>query len=325
MNDEKYLEIISEILQEVSLAETSFGVVYFKHLLQSEQRKLLSQKNIIRSEAKKMGLVTEDQALLDAIKIEMWSEEEESKIKELNEKIESLTNILGQLKLPSKRKLAQREFDKCKKELNLINHEKNKILGLTLEKYVENKLQRMIIEKILFSDKELKESVFKDLYVGENLKEAEAYKIQRDFFKKFSDENISKAVLSNHFSMYLPFAEDVIGIFGKPLKDLTIYQVKLLSFARYFLNIFKNCSKKIPENIAKDPELLISFYESSREDGKNSGQSRTGSGGSTHVGATKSDMQAIKRDNEDVVYLAEEMEKRGGSLNMKQMMELHGV
>ena len=36
-------------------------------------------------------------------------------------------------------------------------------------------------------------------------------------------------------------------------------------------------------------------------------------------------MAAIKKDNEDVVDLAEEMEKRGGSLNMKQMMELHGV
>ena len=70
--------------------------------------------------------------------------------------------------------------------------------------------------------------------------------------------------------------------------------------------------------------MLVSFYESSKKDNGNAGAG-SGRGGSTHFGATQEDMQAIKRDNEDIVDLSEEMEKRGGSLNMKQMMELHGV
>ena len=71
----------------------------------------------------------------------------------------------------------------------------------------------------------------------------------------------------------MPYCEDPFGVFGKPLKDLTSYQLKLISMGRYYLSIFKNCSKKIPENIAKDPDLLISFYESSREDKKSTNAS----------------------------------------------------
>ena len=93
---------------------------------------------------------------------------------------------------------------------------------------------------------------------------------------------------------------------------------------RYYLSIFKNCSKKIPENIAKDPDLLISFYESSREDKKSTNAS-SGSGGSTHFGATKSDIETIKKEDESVVDLSDEIKKEGGHLNMEQLMKLHGV
>ena len=69
---------------------------------------------------------------------------------------------------------------------------------------------------------------------------------------------------------------------------------------------------------------MVSFYESQREDSKGN-SAKSGVGGSTHFGATKEDIDAIKADDEDAVDLSEEIKKRGGSLNMKQMMELHGV
>jgi hypothetical protein len=124
--------------------------------------------------------------------------------------------------------------------------------------------------------------------------------------------------------MYLPFCEDVIAVFGKPLVKLTNYQLKLISYGRYFLNIFKNTSKEIPENIAKDPELLISFQQSQRSD-NNKSKSREGTGGSTYFGADKNDIQSIKKENETAVNLSEEVKKRGGSMNMEEMMKLHGL
>ena len=68
MENEEHLEIISEILEGTSLKETSFGIVYFKHLLQKDQRQILSQKQILKNEAKKKGLLSEEEALEESIK-----------------------------------------------------------------------------------------------------------------------------------------------------------------------------------------------------------------------------------------------------------------
>jgi hypothetical protein len=325
MKQDENLQIISETLQGISVKKTPFGIIYFKHLSQNEQRDILSQSGLIEAEAIEKGLQHEEDAIKEAVFQEMWSTEKENEIENLQNKINSINSVIGQLKLPSKVKSSEKKVTELQKQLNNILLERAKILGLTCEKYVSNKIQRLTIEKVLFYDKNFKNSVYEDLYINDFDKELEIYKLQKQFFERFSDEKISMAVLSDYFSIYLPFCEDALGVFGQPLKDLTTYQLKLISFGRHFLNIFKNCNKKIPENVAKDPKLLISFYESSREDGKNSGQARSGSGGSTHFGATKEDIDALKAENEDVVDLSKEIKKSGGHLNMQEMMKLHGV
>jgi len=325
MQTDENLQVISEILQGFSVKKTSFGLVYFKHISQNVQREILSQAGIIESDAKEKGLPFEKEAIEDLIDQEMWTLDQEKSISDLGTQIESIKKVMVQLNLPSKRKKAEKKLIELQNNLKKLESEKQQLMGLTIEKFVSNKLQRLTIEKVLFYDKNFKKSVYDNIYANDRKKEIVVMQTQGEFLSEFSDKNISKAVLSEHFSAYLPYCEDPYGIFGKPLKDLTSYQLRLISYGRYYLSIFKNCTKKIPENIAKDPELLVNFYESSREDGKNSGQAKSGSGGSTHFGATKSDIEAIKGDNEDVVDLAKEMEKRGGSLNMKQMMELHGV
>ena len=40
MNNDINLEIVSEILEGVSIVESSFGILYFKHLSQQEQRQM---------------------------------------------------------------------------------------------------------------------------------------------------------------------------------------------------------------------------------------------------------------------------------------------
>ena len=130
-------------------------------------------------------------------------------------------------------------------------------------------------------------------------------------------------VLSNAYSPYLPFSESVIDIYGKPLRDLTAFQVKTVSYARSFLNIFKNAQEEIPEHVAKDPELLMDFSQSKKTSVKNKGSENEG--GTTYLGATQEDIEKIKAEDENAVVLSEEIEKQGGALNMKQMMKLHGV
>lgn len=324
MNNDRDLEIVSEILQGLTVVRGTFGSLYLKHLSQFEQREVLSQSKIFEKEALSKGLPTEEQGLREILDQDMWSLENENLIKTLKGEVDSLKQTSTQTILPSQQKKFLSQAQEKEKELLSLEGEKSQLIGLTSEKYARNKVQKTIVNKILFYDREFKKGVYEDLYLNENMKEVELFKLQRDFFEKFEDRNISKAVLSDYFSMYLPFCEDVMGVFGRPLADLTSYQLKLISFGRYFLNIFKNSQKDIPDNVAKDPELLISFYQNQRND-KSKTRAQSSEGGSAYFGASKEDLEDIKSNDERAVDLNEEVKKQGGSLNMEQMMKLHGV
>ena len=77
--------------------------------------------------------------------------------------------------------------------------------------------------------------------------------------------------------------------------------------------------------MAKDPELLLDFHESQKNNDNNKKRATDGDGGTTYFGANEKDIVQMKGEDEDAVDLANEMKKRGGSLNMKEFMDLHGV
>ena len=208
-------------------------------------------------------------------------------------------------------------------KLNALSLEREKLIGLTAEKYAEKKVNKEFFESLLFLDDAFKTSPFEDLDYQDIETAKELTDLEGKFFNRMSDENISKAVLSPFFSPYMPYSEDVLNMFGEPLKNLTAFQLKMISYARSFLNIFKNSQKEIPDHIAKDPDLLIDFYNSQKTENntKNQGQSDA----TTYFGANKSDIEQLKNDDQEAIILTDEIKKKGGSLNMKDMMDLHGL
>jgi hypothetical protein len=326
VNDDKLADIIVEVFDGVTVLDSSFGPIYVKHFHQLDTRKIFSKKRAYIKEAEGRGLMTEKESLDLLIKDKMWDMDSESEIQEKKKFIDNMKKSLTKIKLPSQReghkKLIELEQDK----LNKLSFEREKLVGLTAEKYVEKKVNQEFFESLLFSDKDLKFKIYDDISYDEMNKIREISQLEDVFFKKFSDDNISRSVLSPFFGPYLAYAEDVLGMFGTPLKSLTAFQLKILSYARSFLNIFKNTQKDIPEHVAKDPGLLLEFYESQKN---NNNQRKTkaseGSGGTTYFGANKQDIESVKNSDEKVITLSDEIKKKGGKLDMKQMMELHGV
>mgnify|MGYP005994240313 CR=1 FL=1 len=326
MNNDELADIIVEVFDGVTVLDSSFGPIYIKHFHQLDTRKILAKKKVYLFEAKKRGLMTEKEALDSLIADEMWDMDSESKIQEKKKFIENLRASLVKIQLPSQRENHKKLINLEEEKLNSLSFEREKLIGLTAEKYVEKKVNKEFFEALLFADKDCETSALSDVDYNEFDKIKEIANLEGAFFKRMSDANISTAVLSPFFSPYLAYAEDVLGMFGTPLKNLTAFQLKMLTYARSFLNIFKNSQKTIPDYIAKDPELLIEFYEAQKNEGT---QRRTkaseGSGGSTYFGANKEDLEAMKKSDETTVSLSDEIKKKGGKLDMKQMMELHGL
>jgi len=325
MGSETLADIIVEIFDGVTVLDSSFGLIHVKHFHQLETRKTLAKRKRYISEAKKRGLMSEEESLNILIESKMWDPEDETRIQEKRDLIKRLGGSLVNIKIPSHKEQHKKYIKEQEDSLAQTCFERDNLIGLTAEKYVDKKLNQEFFENLLYSDENFKHSVFDGVDFNERDKFLEISNLQSKFFERMSDKNISTAVLSSFFSPYLPFAEDVLGVFGSPLKDLTSFQLKMITYARSFLNVFKNCRKEIPENVAKDPELLVDFFESQKDQSGTTKKASDGSGGSTYFGASKEDIEVMKKDNENTVQLSEEIKKEGGSLNMEEMMKLHGL
>ena len=326
MNDEDLADIIAEIFDGVTVLNSSFGPIYVRHFGQLELRRTFSKKQEYLEQAKKRGLMTHEETLNMLYEDEMWSKESEKIIEEKNSLIENLKKGLNKIPIPSKReqhkKLIKKEID----NLNKLENERTSLLGLTAEKYAQKKVNQEFFEYLLYEDRDFKRSVFSKLEYSDISKEKELNELQEKFFLRMSDDNISRAALCPFFSPYLSYCENVHDMYGKAIKNLSAFELKLLTYAKTFLNIFKNTQKEIPSHVAKDPEALLDFYEMQKDDSKrNRGKATQGDGGTTYFGANKQDIQQMKSDNENAVDLAQEIKKRGGTMNMKDFMDIHGV
>ena len=323
MDNDDLADIIVEIFDGFSVLDSSLGPIYIKHFHQLDTRKILGKRKLYIAQAEERGLLTENSILKMLFQDGMWDDKSEKEIQEKKKFIENLKTSISKIVLPSKRKEHKKLIDLEISKLNALSLEREKLIGLTAEKYAERKVNKEFFESLLFLDEAFKTSPFEDLDYQDIETAKELTDLEGKFFNRMNDENISKAVLSPFFSPYMPYSEDVLNMFGEPLKNLTAFQLKMISYARSFLNIFKNSQNEIPDHIAKDPDLLIDFYNSQKTENntKNQGQSDA----TTYFGANKSDIEQLKNDDQEAIILTDEIKKKGGSLNMKDMMDLHGL
>lgn len=325
MNDDKLSEIICEIFEEKTVVTSTFGKIYFRHFKPIETISLFSKKKFYLDEAIKKGIPQEEEAIKRLYEDGSWTPEEEKLVQEKGQLIQRLKDGFKSIKIPSKRDEHKELLDFEVEKLRKLEETKKSLIGLTAEDLASKKVNREFFNTITFLDPDFKFNVIDNIEYDEVMKEAELNKLQSEFVEKFNDTNVSRASLCPFFSPYMGYCESVLDVYGKPLKDLTTFQVRLLSYGKSFLQIFKNCPKEIPDNVSRDPEMLMQFFEAAKQQKNNQGKATEGAGGTTYFGATKEDMIQMAGDNETVIDLAEETRKKGGRLNMEEMMKLHGV
>jgi len=324
--DENFLaEIITEIFEERTTIHCSFGNLHFKHFGQIESRKIFLKRDSFEREAVSKGIEAEAEALKRIMGDNLWSEEDEKLIQEREKFIEKLREGLSKIKLPSKKEEHKKLIDFEEEKIKEKKKERIELLGLTAERFAEKKINNLFYDSITFLDSRLTKPAIEAFGYNEVEKELEMRSAQTKFFEKFNDTNISHAVLGNFYSPYFPFSEDIMAIFGRPLKDLTTFQLRMASYGKTFLNIFKNSQKKIPDYVAKDPELLLDWADSANNSDKTGPKHQNEDNSQALFGATKEDIEKIKKEDENAITLNEALKEKGGSLNMQQLMEMHGV
>lgn len=331
-DDNFYISLYSDIINGFSKIKWKSHFIYIKHHSLNEMNLLNQYLKEYKEMYKKRGFQTEEELIEDAIKRKDWKREDEEFIKSQEQRIDSLTKAANKISVPSHRERQFAFIKKIKDEIKDKKEQRSIFTKNSLDNIAYAVANNKFMEEIIFLDEDFKIKAID----SEDIEDDEydyMQKQQLEYYGKFSDDNISKLVLRDFFLPYMDFTKSCQDFFGKPACQMTFFQSKLLSYSNMFTRIFENTSD-IPDFIRKDPEAIIQFVKNKREQEANpKSNSRptrhnhktADASARTVFGASNDDIDKMASRDEKKVNLHEEIKKKGGKLNMQQMMELMGV
>jgi len=336
MTDPNLKIIFSEIIKGYSKKNIEgIGTLFFKHINNHDSADIDIYNQQFSDKAKAMGLPTSKEQEDYLIKEGLWSEDKNKRIIELQKFISNLKTTKSKLFLKAQIDQINNEIDKNDAELKALKYEKKDLIGYTVEEYTFKKINEYYMYVSLFKDEKLNQRFFKeeDYEELDNKDIALLIKGYNEVNDKFNDRNLKKISLAGYFSNVFYLSNDDPYVFyGRPLVELSFYQIELFSYGKYFKAIISNAKTKPPQYLMTDPDGLIEWFEGSKnvEDvlNKNSKLTQKDNVASSIVGATEEDLKRLGIKNDDKstdIDLAKEAAKKGGKLDMQDLIKLHGL
>lgn len=327
METVKRRKIFRDVVRGFSTTTLEEDFVYIKHLTPHDQVELEEIEEKYFNIALRKGVPTEEDMLAYLKDEGQWTDKDEKFIQDKELFLENLRKAKTKLVLKSEIDKQAQLIDKEQKLLDDKQIQKIGLIGNTCEKYAKDRLNDFYMIKSFFADDKLQEPLFNqdkfDELDNHDIKKV-VYKYN-EIFEGFSEESIQYTILEDFYNPYLSFAEDSMQFYGKAFCELTYNQIRLIVYTRVFKNIF-DMNENIPESIRKDPAKLLEFGSSSKEEKDKAKDKLTQGDGGTLVGAKQEDYDylGVERPT-NAVSLHEEAKKKGGTLNMEDLMKLHGV
>lgn len=327
MNEEFYISLAGEIFDGYTEFDFNGRSVYLKHLTIKDQRNIHLYYEKYKNIATSRGVGTEEEVLQKVKDDGLWTDDDDLKISSLSSEVENLKKTKDSLFLNSQKESVQQTITEKQKEHFSLLYKRKEIVGKTAEDYASNMASTEMIRYFVFDSKELDEHAFtKDEFDEmDDLELIALRSLQSKITEKISEKHIQEAVLRPFFSLYLSFCENAKDFFGKPLVDLSVYQLKMVVFGRVFQSIFQFV-EDIPDDIRDDPDRLLAFADAKQN--RNKGNSKSfiddNAAASTVFGGTADDIKDLSRSGGNSISLSDEIKKSGGTLNMEQMMKLAG-
>lgn len=317
---------------EIKLSDRLY---YFKHTNYADKMVLKTRYDEGLQIAKKNGVKSESEYLEFYIEKKWWSKNKEDQIRTSRAFIENLIKSKAKLLLPSQKEDVQNTIHEESKKLNSILIERKSIIPTTAEEYAEKYYHRYYLNNLIYKDKAftIPMSDSEDYFdsIEDELYDSLWSQIS-DALVLLKNDNLKYVAATGFFQnlVILTGADfPIYNFYGKPIIDLTTYQIDVFSYASMYRKIINNTTEKIPEEVLSDPEKLVGWCESGgtntsktkklldkTPNEKNRRGERTGRITSL-VGAKPSDYKEIgmnaETSNVDLLSAASE---QGGELNI---------
>ena len=326
----EFRKVYADIINGYSIVESSKEKIYVRHLSETDIGLISSKYKIHYEEAQSKGLLTTKQKIKLLKDQEIWSEQEDKEMKRLSSELER--NVLTKKNLIIKSQIEEVSnlIKEQEKELKILEGNQSEMVDLTCEKYADRKSNEEIINICLFKNNQLKENIFtRKEYEEMDQSRLYAYiYIYNEALSSFTSKFIKQlATLPFFMNSFLICNDDPMIFFGKPIVELTNFQIDLFSTGKYYKSIMSSAGSP-PESEYEDPEKLVEWYDGA-EAKQLAKKSLEGKEGSTIVGADREQIQEAIDNDPLAVDLGKEIkkvteEKGKKVLNMADVMKIHG-
>ena len=329
---ERLKSVFSDIIRGATLLKMEpYGEIFVKHFTNFDSSGVDELSLKYKEKAAKQGLLNEKDKLELLAKDKLWDPKKDKEIAETKNFIKSLSINKSKLFLKSQIDNMAKQIKDEEEKLEKLQAERADVVGMTVETYAAKKGSDHYIYLSLFKDEGMKERLFSEEEF-EELQAQDLYNIIENYNSRmdfFTSKHLKKVAVSNFFLNFYYLCEDnPYTFYGKPIVNLTYYQIELFGYGRYFKQILSDSKTRPPEEMMDDPDQVIEWYESNKNAEKVMGKSKSDKEGATSiVGATKEDLKRLgmAEQHESSISLAKEAAKKGGQLSMEDIMKLHGI
>jgi hypothetical protein len=266
----QYSSIYSDIEQGFTEKIILDKRYFFKHPTQTEHFSVYSRYNFILNDAKKRGLLSEEEKIKQAITDGWWTSGKENRFLQLRESIGNLKKTKENVLAPIQKGQVQQQIDRNNSILITFIKERNEIIGYTAEKYANERVYDETLLELTFKNRQLTERVFSDAdeyyYLSDDVIES----VRNEFHENSNllTGDITKYIAASAFfqnMLYVTNECDALHFWGQPVTKCTKYQVDLLINGKIYKNAIKNEAEKgksIPNDVMSDPVKFVNWYES---------------------------------------------------------------
>lgn len=325
MNQENLLlkQLYGDIIQGYTQAESpKLGNFVIRHFGTKTCIEIDAYNYELFEKAKINGIPAEKERYGEIIKEGSWSGEKEKEIRENQLFIDNAQKSIKQLVYDDQIDQFRAEINETQDKINKLQEEKGIALGPTIESFVNLKYKEYFVIQSIYNDftKMSKNKRSYDHKKIDNEILFELINAYNKYMHKFSEENLKKIALASFFMPHFCLSDnDPLKFYGKPIVDLTYFQVDLFIFGARFKNIVSD-SDNIPDEIINDPIQLEEWYDK-RQNFKKILDKNKGKSNVSIPGVTGDDLEYYGLSSNQVANtdkLIREAQKRpDGTLNLE--------
>ena len=279
-----------DVCNGYSVARTKVGqTVYIRHLSHRNHVQFEDQQAAFEAEARAQGAQSESERLLECYGKGVWSLQREADIETQRDKIGRMEDARKGIAVPSVLRSHEEHIARERVTLGKTLNERARVIGETVETYASRLLEDYYLVHNLFADRELSRLVYpEDVFNALDDAEVDAiHELYRVAIEPCSDANLRRLAVQDFFqSCWMLGGDDAHAFYGRPICELTYYQVRLSNNARYYKALLENTDlTKLPAAQRADPDVIERLHITQKN------MSTATANGALPVGMSSSDLK----------------------------------